>query len=98
MGSLLDAFMCGLHGVYPAGWVSVPRIMAISRTVKTAIGRRRQLFSPSPDRNGSKTRNAITTTGPMKRAGVSIEGGKDDSKPYSHKKKQSGFRAGWRIV
>jgi hypothetical protein len=61
--------------------------MAISKTVKTAIGRRRQLFSPSPERNGSKTRNAIATTGPMRRAGVSIEGGKYDSKPYSHKKK-----------
>ena len=76
IGSPLHAFICGLHGVYPARWVSVPSTMAIRRIVKTAIGRRRQLFSPSPERNGSKTRNPMATTGPMRRAGVSMEGGK----------------------
>ena len=75
-GSPLHAFMCGLHGVNPARWVSVPSVMAISSTVKTAMGRRRQLFSPSPDKNGRRTRPAMATTGPIRSAGVSIDGGK----------------------
>ena len=86
-GSPLHAFMCGLQGANPARCVNVPNVMAMSRTDKTAIGLRRQLFSPSPERNGRSSRRRITRTGPMRRAGVSIEGGKRESSAYIHKKK-----------
>jgi hypothetical protein len=87
MGSLLQAFMCGLHGVYPARWVKVASVTATSRIVRTAIGRRRQLFSPTPDRNGRTSNAPITIPGPMSSAGVSIDGGRNESTAYNHKKK-----------
>jgi hypothetical protein len=86
-GSPLQAFICGLQGVNPARCVNVPSVIAISRTVKTAIGLRRQLFSPSPERKGRRSKPIITTTGPMSSAGVSIDGGSNESKAYSHRKK-----------
>src|SRR5215472_11770935 len=38
--------MCELQGVYPGRWGKAPNVIAINITVKTAIGRRFQLFSP----------------------------------------------------
>src|ERR1700680_3830185 len=55
-GSPLQAFMCGLQGVNWASRVNVPRVIAIISTVTTAIGRRFQLFSPSPERNGRRSK------------------------------------------
>src|ERR1700688_4261563 len=66
--------------------------------VSTAIGRRRQLFSPSPDRNGRRSKAPITMTGPMSRAGVSMDGGRKERTAYSHKKKKSGFGEVWMMV
>jgi hypothetical protein len=79
--------MCGLQGVNPARCVNVPRVIAINRTVKTVIGLRRQLFSPSPERKGRKSKLIITMTGPMSSAGVSIDGGSTESNAYSQRKK-----------
>ncbi len=79
MAAPLHAFMCGLQGAYSARWVNVPSATAISNTVSTAIGLRRQLFSPSPERNGSSSNPRIATTGPMRSAGVSIDGGNSES-------------------
>jgi len=76
--SPLHAFMCGLQGVNPARCVKVPRVIAINRTVRTAIGRRRQLFSPSRI-EWKKNENADAYYGTMRRAGVSIEGGKSET-------------------
>src|SRR5215472_12411869 len=74
-GSLLHAFMCGLQGMNPARWVKVPSVIAIKSTVKTAIGRRFQLFSPSPERNGRSSRPVMASTGPISNTGVSSDGG-----------------------
>ena len=41
--------------------VKVPSVIAMSSTVRTAIGLRFQLFSPSPERNGSKISARIAT-------------------------------------
>ena len=65
----------------------MPSVTAISRTVNTAIGRRRQLFSPSPERNGSRSSATIATTGPISSAGVSSDGGSSESSAYSQRKK-----------
>ena len=46
--------MCGLQGVNWAMRVKVPSVIAIISTVITAMGRRFQLFSPSPERNGRR--------------------------------------------
>src|SRR6266853_1285874 len=72
-GSPLQAFICGLQGVNWASRVNVPRVIAIVSTVITAIGRRFQLFSPSPERNGRRIKPIITKGGPMRRNGVSRE-------------------------
>ena len=42
----------------------------------TAIGRFRQLFSPSPEMNGKRTRNSNPSAGPISKIGVSADGGK----------------------
>src|SRR5215472_15190867 len=90
-GSPLQAFICGLQGANSAIRVNVPSTIAINNTVKTAMGLRRQLFSPSPERNGRTSNAKITTTGPIRIAGVSSDGGSSDSNAYIHRKKKSGF-------
>ena len=79
--------MCGLQGATSAIRVNVPSVTAMSRTVTTAIGRRRQLFSPSPERKGRRRSAAMPMTGATSRNGVSIEGGSSESSAYSHRKK-----------
>src|SRR5260370_37919395 len=98
MGTPLQASMTGLHGTFTARRVNVPSATATSRIVSTAMGLRRQLFSPSPKKNGKSRSARIPTTGPMSRAGVSMEGGKKESTAYIHKKKKSGRGAVWMIV
>ena len=44
----------------------MPSATADSRIVTTAIGRRFQLFSPSPAKNGSSIRKPRITTGPIR--------------------------------
>src|SRR4029077_8475720 len=92
-GSPLQAFMCGLHGVNWARRVNVPSVIAIMSTVITAIGLRFQLFSPSPERKGRRIKPRITKGGPMRRNGVSSDGGRSESKAYTHRKKESGLGA-----
>jgi hypothetical protein len=55
--------------------------------VRTAMGRRLQLFSPSPEKNGNASRIPSPITGPINNADVSIEGGSRERTAYSHKKK-----------
>ena len=55
------------------------RDQAGSRTVIAATGRRFQLFSPSPETNGSTSRSPIATAGPISNAGVSSQGGNNES-------------------
>jgi hypothetical protein len=86
----LHASITGLQGVYAARCVKVPNATATNSIVNTAMGRRRQLLSPSPKINGRSKSPRMATTGPMSSAGVSIEGGKSESTAYSHKKKKSG--------
>src|SRR5271154_7302126 len=76
-------------------FVNVPSATATNRIVNTAIGRRFQLFSPSPEKNGSASRTPNAITGPMIRTGVSIAGGSSDSNAYSQRKKKSGRGAVW---
>ena len=65
IGAPVQASMTGLQGAWLARLVNVPSATAIKRIVSTAIGRRFQLFSPSPEKKGSnsKTINAFTTGG-----------------------------------
>src|SRR5580692_9046578 len=90
MGVELHASITGLQGVYPERCVKVPNETATNKIDSTAIGLRRQLFSPSPKINGRRKSARSATTGPTSSAGVSIEGGKSESTAYSHKKKKSG--------
>src|SRR5579862_8639447 len=90
--------MTGLHGAWLAKLVNVPSATAIKRIVSTAIGRRFQLFSPSPEKNGSASKTINAITGPINRAGVSISGGSSESTAYNHRKKKSGRGAVWMIV
>ena len=69
--SPLQASMTGDQGAY-AELRELPRVTATSITVSTATGRRRQLFSPSPERSGSASSARIPTTGPTSRTAVSI--------------------------
>ena len=72
--------MTGLHGVWigqPENPCLAPRRSA--RIVRTAIGRRLQLFSPSPEKNGSASRIPNAITGPISRTGVSNAGGSNES-------------------
>src|SRR5271163_3882016 len=93
MESLLQASMTGLHGVNVPRWVKSPKATAINKIESTAIGLRRQLFSPSPNTYGSNKSTRRTITGPMSSTGVSIDGGKSERTAYSHKKKKSGLGA-----
>ena len=70
--------------------VRVPRATATNRIVRTAIGLRFQLFSPSPATNGSASSTTIPIAGPISSIGVSADGGKKDSSAYSQRKKKSG--------
>ena len=67
-----------------------PGPTAASRIVRTAIGLRFQLFSPSPATKGSASSTTIPMAGPISNIGVSADGGKKDSSAYSHRKKKSG--------
>ena len=87
IGTPLQAFITGLHGACPAICVNVPNATAVRRIVSTAMGRRFQLFSPSPEKNGSARRKPSAITGPISNAGVSIEGGSSERTAYSHRKK-----------
>src|ERR1041384_5783423 len=49
--------------------------MMVSRTVNTATGRRRQLFSPVPEIRGNASRKPMAITGPTSNRMVSILGG-----------------------
>jgi hypothetical protein len=44
------------------------------------MGRRFQLFSPSPAMKGSAKRTRRATAGPMRRMGVSAAGGRKESR------------------
>ena len=59
--------------------VNLPNVTAMSRTVSTAMGRRLQLFSPSPAKNGRPSSTTSAMTGPIKRIGVSAAGGRNES-------------------
>src|SRR5215831_17472361 len=98
MGSPLQASITGLQGVCCPRWVSAPNDTAASRTTRTAIGRRFQLFSPSPAKNGSPIRTMRPTAGPIKRTGVSIEGGRNDSNADGQRKKKAGRGDVWMMV
>ena len=63
---LLHASITGLQGVCSPNCVKLPSVTAASRTMKTAIGLRFQLFSPSPAREGQQQQQAIPTTGAVK--------------------------------
>ena len=80
MGSLLQAFITGLQGAI-AGQVreGTQRDRQLAEIVSTAIGRRLQLFSPSPATKGSASSTSKAITGPISSAGVSIDGGSSDS-------------------
>ena len=60
------------------------------RIVSTATGLRRQLFSPSPKRNGKRRSERIPTTGPMRRAGVSMEAGRNEEQRRAKGKRNPG--------
>ena len=47
----------------------------ITSTASTATGRRFQLFSPVPAKNGTRKSTAIAITGPMRITTVSVHGG-----------------------
>src|SRR5437870_2433212 len=82
--------MDGLQGASPPSRVNVPSATAATNMVSTAIGRRFQLFSPSPARKGSASSAAIVTAGPIRRIGVSADGGNSESSAKSQRKKKSG--------
>src|SRR3984957_6251544 len=94
----LQASITGLHGAFPARRVKVANETATSKIVSTAMGRRFQLFSPSPKMKGKSTSPMITSTGPISSTGVSMDGGSSDSTGESHKKKKSGRGAVWMMV
>src|SRR6185503_9703465 len=75
----------------------MPNATAANRTVRTAIGRRFQLFSPSPETKGSASSAKIAITGPINITGVSSDGGSRDSTAYNHRKKKSGRGTVWII-
>src|SRR5256885_735322 len=87
--------MTGLHGAWLARLVNVPSATAIKRIVSTAIGRRFQLFSPSPEKKGSTSKTINAITGPISRTGVSSDGGSNDKRAKSHRKKKSGRGDVW---
>ena len=62
------------------------------------MGRRRQLFSPSPERKGSNKSTPIPMTGAISKNGVSSCGGSKESRAYNHRKKKSGRGTVWIIV
>ena len=67
-------------------------------TTSTATGRRRQLFSPVPERNGSAKSSPIATTGPVSISGVSIYAGSSANAEKNQRKKKSGRGTVWMIV
>src|ERR1700735_353310 len=95
MGAPVQASITGLHGVWLAILVNVPSVTAINRIVSTAMGRRFQLFSPSPEKNGSRSNTINAIVGRISRTGVSSDVGSNDKRAYSHRKKKSGRGAVW---
>src|SRR5262249_51647958 len=89
-GTLLHASIIGLQGVCKPNCVRLPSITATNRIVRTAIGLRFQLFSPSPAKKGSSRSTTIPIAGPIISSGVSADGGRKDKTAYSHRKKKSG--------
>ena len=67
--------MTGDHGTITPSPASVVTVRTIRITPSTATGRRFQLFSPVPARNGTARRSAIARGGPMSSSAVSVHGG-----------------------
>ena len=54
----------------------MPRVTAMTETVRTATGRRAQCRSPWLAKSGSSSMAAMASTGTTSMTGVSIEGGR----------------------
>ena len=83
--------MTGENGAVMARLVKTATETPTIRIVNTATGRRRQLFSPSPAKNGSASSTAIPMTGPTSSAKVSMCGGISASAAKIQRKKKSGL-------
>jgi hypothetical protein len=77
MGSLVQASMIGLHGVYVPRWVNIPSVTAITETINIAMGRRAQWRSPWAAKSGSMSKPAIIRIGTVNITGVSIDVGRN---------------------
>src|SRR4029453_14686804 len=62
----------------------------IRMTLSAATGRRRTLFSPSRDRNGTRKRTAIPTAGPTNIRNVSVYGGRSENTENRGREEKSG--------
>ena len=83
--------MTGENGAVMARRVKTATETPTIRIVNTATGRRRQLFSPSPARNGSASSARMPMTGPTSSAKVSSSGGISASAAKIQRKKKSGL-------
>src|SRR5208283_4951278 len=98
VGAALHASITGDHGENVPSQVSVPIIVTARMTITTEIGRRRQLFSPVPEMNGTANSSPMTATGPVSIKKVSVHGGSNANSENSHRKKKSGRGTVWIIV
>src|SRR5271168_2828052 len=98
VGALLHASITGDHGENVPSQVRVPTIVTARIAITTEKGRRRQLFSPVPERKGSANNSPMTATGPVSIRKVSVHGGNSANSENSHRKKKSGRGTVWMIV
>ena len=76
----------------------MPIVVKARSKITTENGRRRQLFSPVPEMNGTANSRPIAATGPVSIRKVSVHGGSNANNENSHRKKKSGRGTVWMIV
>ena len=76
VGEALQALITGDHGTTTPSPASVVTVRTIRITPSTATGRRFQLFSPVPARNGTARSSTMASGGPNTRSTVSVHGGR----------------------